>query len=114
MIHPFYDDDNLHNDIALLQTSRPMDIKGSKGYINGVCLPDNKKDPTGFATVSGWGHEFEGRSIYFVILILMNLFLDISHRKNCNFCIHNDLLSKFKIISEFKVKMLFFKKFFVA
>ncbi|GIY55523.1 u21-ctenitoxin-Pn1a [Caerostris darwini] len=59
VIHDDYDDDTFHNDIALLRTSKPIDITGSRGYINGVCLPKNKTDPSGYATVIGWGHTVE-------------------------------------------------------
>lgn len=59
-IHKGYkDDDTYHNDIALLRTAKPIDITGSGGYINGVCLPKTKADPSGFATVIGWGHTRE-------------------------------------------------------
>ncbi|GFS40434.1 u21-ctenitoxin-Pn1a [Nephila pilipes] len=59
ILHEEYDDDTFHNDIALLKTTKPIDIAGSKGYINGVCLPQNESDPTGYATVIGWGHTKE-------------------------------------------------------
>ncbi|XP_071043650.1 U21-ctenitoxin-Pn1a isoform X1 [Parasteatoda tepidariorum] len=59
VIHDKYDDDTFNNDIALLKTKEPIDISGSKGYINTICLPKNKDDPTGYATVIGWGHTRE-------------------------------------------------------
>ncbi|GBL87533.1 U21-ctenitoxin-Pn1a [Araneus ventricosus] len=59
VIHEDYDDESLVNDIALLKTLQPIDIDGSRGYINGACLPENKKDPSGYATVIGWGHTKE-------------------------------------------------------
>jgi len=48
------------NDVALLRTTKPIDIKGSKGYINGICLPDSLEDPAGWAIVTGWGDMEEG------------------------------------------------------
>ncbi|XP_054714327.1 U21-ctenitoxin-Pn1a-like [Uloborus diversus] len=46
------------NDVALLKTKLPIDIAGSGGYINGVCLPTNNDDPKGQGVVTGWGHEY--------------------------------------------------------
>nr|WBW70042.1 venom protein [Lampona murina] len=54
VVHEDYDD-LYENDIALLKTARPIDIAGSRGYVNGICLPERDEDPTGSATVIGWG-----------------------------------------------------------
>nr|QDC23054.1 venom serine protease 1 (PQM protease) isoform b2 precursor [Cupiennius salei] len=55
IIHDKYDKDGLTNDIALIKTATPIDIKGSKGYVNAICLPPGLTNPTGEATVIGWG-----------------------------------------------------------
>lgn len=59
-MHRDYDPDTYVGDIALLKTSKRIDVSGSGGYINGICLPKNTKDPTGYATVIGWGHTRTG------------------------------------------------------
>nr|WBW70049.1 venom protein [Lampona murina] len=60
VVHKDYD--NLYeNDIALLKTAKPIDIAGSEGYVNGICLPESNEDPTGNATLIGWGFtDWEG------------------------------------------------------
>lgn len=61
-MHDDYDDDETYeDDIALLKTAKPINIAGSKGYVNGICLPRSNKDPTGYAKVTGWGHTYEGK-----------------------------------------------------
>lgn len=54
---------SLKNDIALLRLTTPIDIKGSNGFINGVCLPDRSMadNVTGMATVTGWGTTSQGK-----------------------------------------------------
>nr|WBW70041.1 venom protein [Lampona murina] len=54
VVHEDYDG-RYQNDIALLKTAKPIDIAGSEGYVNGICLPERDEDPTGSATVIGWG-----------------------------------------------------------
>ncbi|KAF8791070.1 U21-ctenitoxin-Pn1a like protein [Argiope bruennichi] len=62
VVHEDYDESIIYHDIALLKTSTPIDIAGSNGYINEICLPGkDKRDPTGDAIVIGWGDtEVEG------------------------------------------------------
>nr|AUI10835.1 putative PQM protease precursor [Zoropsis spinimana] len=55
IIHEKYNEHGYANDIALIKTATPIDIKGSKGYVNGICLPPGATDPSGQATVIGWG-----------------------------------------------------------
>nr|AUI10833.1 putative PQM protease precursor [Eratigena atrica] len=55
IIHCDYDDDGYVNDIALVKTTEKIDIKGSGGYVNGICLPSGATTPSGTATVIGWG-----------------------------------------------------------
>lgn len=82
-LHKDYDDETYLNDIALLRTARPMDLAGSKGFVNGICLPSSNKDPEGFAKVIGWGHTMEGKDadifserllhwLYHMLLIVKN------------------------------------------
>nr|WBW70045.1 venom protein [Lampona murina] len=54
VVHEDYDR-IYHNDIALLKTATPIDIAGSMGYVNGICLPEVNEEPTGKAIVLGWG-----------------------------------------------------------
>jgi len=60
IVHEEYDKETFLNDIALLRTKEPIDFKASRGYVNGICLPLNDKDPKGWGTVTGWGHTLEG------------------------------------------------------
>lgn len=60
-MHEDFSKQTLYNDIALLRTKVPISIAGSSGYINGICLPYDDKDPTGWATVTGWGHTEHGK-----------------------------------------------------
>nr|AUI10832.1 putative PQM protease precursor [Pisaura mirabilis] len=53
--HDMYSKKGFKNDIALIKTATPIDIKGSKGYVNGICLPSSATNPSGEATVIGWG-----------------------------------------------------------
>nr|AUI10831.1 putative PQM protease precursor [Viridasius fasciatus] len=56
IIHEKYNESGYANDIAIIKTATPIDIKGSQGYVNGICLPTSgATDPTGEATVIGWG-----------------------------------------------------------
>nr|AUI10827.1 putative PQM protease precursor [Ancylometes rufus] len=55
VIHKLYVEDGYANDIALIETATPININGSKGFINGICLPTGVTNPTGEATVIGWG-----------------------------------------------------------
>ncbi|GFY73464.1 u21-ctenitoxin-Pn1a [Trichonephila inaurata madagascariensis] len=88
IIHEDYDDDTFENDLALLKTTKPIDIAGSKGFINGVCLPQNKSDPTGYGTVIGWGHTKEdGRNSN----TLKHVTVPIIERKICNEMYDEDL-----------------------
>ena len=61
ILHKDYDAETFENDIALLKTLKPINIAGSKGYVNGICLPKSNKDPTGYAKVTGWGHTYQGK-----------------------------------------------------
>nr|P84033.2 RecName: Full=U21-ctenitoxin-Pn1a; Short=U21-CNTX-Pn1a; AltName: Full=Proteinase PN47 [Phoneutria nigriventer] len=55
IIHDKYVKDGFANDIALIKTATPIDIKGSKYGVNGICFPSGATDPSGEATVIGWG-----------------------------------------------------------
>nr|AUI10840.1 putative PQM protease precursor [Hogna radiata] len=59
IIHEEYEDTGFANDIALIKTATPIDIKGSKGYVNGICLPSGATDPSGDAIVIGWGTIYD-------------------------------------------------------
>lgn len=59
VVHEDYDPNTFENDIALLRTKVSIDFKDSKGFVNGVCLPNTDEDPTGTATVTGWGYTAE-------------------------------------------------------
>lgn len=61
IVHEDYDPDTFYNDIALLKTKKPIDIWGSRGFVNGICLPTSDEEPEGWAIVTGWGHTEEGR-----------------------------------------------------
>ncbi|KAG8201093.1 hypothetical protein JTE90_028763 [Oedothorax gibbosus] len=81
IMHPDFDDDTYVGDIALLKTSQPIDISNSNGYINGICLPKTKEDPTGYATVIGWGHtKTDGENSD----ILRQVVVPIIDRDMCN------------------------------
>ncbi|KAF8791068.1 Trypsin-1 like protein [Argiope bruennichi] len=56
---------SLKNDIALLRLTTPIDIIGSDGLVNGVCLPPKEMadNVTGMGTVSGWGTTSQGGSL---------------------------------------------------
>nr|AUI10839.1 putative PQM protease precursor [Alopecosa marikovskyi] len=59
IIHEDYEEIGFHDDIALIKTSTPIDIKGSKGYVNGICLPSGVTNPAGDAIVIGWGTIYD-------------------------------------------------------
>lgn len=61
IVHEQYDSASYSHDIALIRTKTPMNFKRSGGYVNSICLPQTNKDPTGWATVAGWGLTIEGR-----------------------------------------------------
>lgn len=60
IIHENYTDEPNINDIALIRTKQPIQIEGTSGYVNGICLPYTNKDPSGWAVVVGWGSPKEG------------------------------------------------------
>ncbi|XP_067140795.1 trypsin-1-like [Centruroides vittatus] len=58
VVHSDYDDSSLHNDIALLRLSTPLDLSSSNEHINSICLPSDLH-VQGFTTASGWGSTHE-------------------------------------------------------
>ncbi|XP_054715209.1 venom peptide isomerase heavy chain-like [Uloborus diversus] len=81
-VHPGYQKGvSLSNDIALVRTLKKIDIAGSGGYINGICLPQNSRDPTGQATATGWGFEWHNGEM---TDILKYVRLPLVDRKTCN------------------------------
>ncbi|XP_023218223.1 trypsin-1-like [Centruroides sculpturatus] len=58
VVHSDYDDSSLHNDIALLRLSTPLDLSSSNEHINSICLPSDLH-VQGFTTASGWGSTRE-------------------------------------------------------
>nr|AUI10834.1 putative PQM protease precursor [Anyphaena accentuata] len=58
ILHDQYDEDGFANDIALVKTATPINIKDSGGYVNAICLPAGATNPTGEATVIGWGTTY--------------------------------------------------------
>ncbi|KFM63496.1 hypothetical protein X975_07973, partial [Stegodyphus mimosarum] len=103
VIHDGYDignDEAYDDDIALLQTAKPIDIKGSKGYVNGICLPKNKADPTGYATVIGWGHtRTDGENSD----VLLQVTVPIIPRDLCNESYDDDLEDGIDDITEYMI-----------
>lgn len=59
-MHEDFNIKKFYNDIALLRTKEPIRFEGTSGYVNGICLPQNDEDPTGWAVVTGWGDTKEG------------------------------------------------------
>nr|AUI10838.1 putative PQM protease precursor [Amaurobius ferox] len=59
-IHEDYKADGNANDIALVKTVLAININGSNGYVNGICLPKGVTNPSGNATVIGWGRLYSG------------------------------------------------------
>lgn len=60
IVHEDFNIKKFNNDIALLRTKEPIRFEGTSGYVNGICLPHNGEDPTGWAVVTGWGDIKEG------------------------------------------------------
>ncbi|XP_054714331.1 U21-ctenitoxin-Pn1a-like [Uloborus diversus] len=80
-LHEDYNSITNSNDIALLRTKEKINIAGSKGYINGICLPQDSKDPTGEGQICGWGHEWSnGRNSD----VLKHATIPLVDRKTCN------------------------------
>ncbi|XP_054715006.1 U21-ctenitoxin-Pn1a-like isoform X2 [Uloborus diversus] len=80
-IHEHYDKRTNSNDIALLRTRDKINIAGSKGYINGICLPQDNSDPTGKGQICGWGHEWSsGRNSD----VLKHATIPLVDRRTCN------------------------------
>ena len=59
-MHELYRDETYPYDIALVRTKEP--IRFEDKYVNGICLPQNNEDPTGWAIVTGWGVTEEGNN----------------------------------------------------
>lgn len=57
IVHERFSMSSMSSDIALLKTTRPIQMKQRNGYytVNGICLPDSQEDSSGQLTVSGWG-----------------------------------------------------------
>nr|WBW70046.1 venom protein [Lampona murina] len=87
VIHEKYDPKDYINDIALLKTARPIDIAGSNGYVNGICLPETNNYPVGNAVVAGWGHVFENGEGSDTLLHVM---VPIVDRETCNYVYDDD------------------------
>ncbi|XP_054715340.1 transmembrane protease serine 9-like [Uloborus diversus] len=80
-VHENFNGRSFENDIALLKLKEPLNIKHSGGYINGICLPENRDDPTGFVRATGWGHTRRGG---YVSDILKQVVLPLVDRDTCN------------------------------
>jgi len=54
IIHETYNPMLMTNDIALVRVNTPININGSNGYINGICLPTEGQKCTQYVTLSGY------------------------------------------------------------
>lgn len=81
IVHEDYDKDTWENDIALLRTKEPIEIEGSSGYVNGICLPYSDKDPNGWSFVAGWGYTKQDGEISDILKVTK---LPLVTRKICN------------------------------
>ncbi|CAN8026030.1 unnamed protein product, partial [Ixodes persulcatus] len=64
VLHPRWDQDvDLYSfDLALLQLDSEIDFATTNGYINAVCLPDQRTDTQGLLTLTGFGYDDSGRA----------------------------------------------------
>ncbi|XP_054715313.1 U21-ctenitoxin-Pn1a-like [Uloborus diversus] len=89
-IHENFDSSSFSNDIALLKTQNPIDVAGSGGYINGICLPKSTEDPTGFSRATGWGYTRQGG---YKSDVLKQVLLPMVDRDTCNDIFHDEVYS---------------------
>nr|WBW70040.1 venom protein [Lampona murina] len=85
-------------DIALVKTDTPIDIAGSNGYVNGICLPDTRDDPINDGLLIGWSTDFVGSEYSDDLMKMKSILVD---RKKCN--LHhnaNNVYSSVEVIKE--------------
>ncbi|XP_054715404.1 venom peptide isomerase heavy chain-like [Uloborus diversus] len=80
-VHEGFNWTTARDDVALLKMAAPIDIDGSDGYANGICLPEDDRDPEVYATAIGWGYRGRGSP---ATDALQQVVLPIVNRQKCN------------------------------